>query len=72
MNVMQVASMYVPVLERTSELVAQLDCLCSLAHVAAYSPTGFCRPVLTDGEDDGLGIVVSCVLSVLHDTWVAL
>lgn len=65
-NAMQVASTYAPVLERTSVLVAQLDCLCSLAHVAAYSPTGYCRPILTDGEDDGLGIVVSCVLGVLQ------
>ena len=59
-NAMKIASSYVPVLERTSAIVSQLDVLCSLAHVAAYSPTGYCRPTLTDGEEDGLGIEVSC------------
>lgn len=58
-DAMKVASTYVPVLERISSLVSQLDVLCSLAHVAAYSPTGYCKPTLTDGEDDGLGIEVS-------------
>ena len=60
-NAMKVAATYVPVLERTSALVSQLDVLCSLAHVAAYSPTGYCKPTLTDGDEDGLGIEVSSV-----------
>lgn len=58
-DAMKVASTYVPVLERISSLVSQLDVLSSLAHVAAYSPTGYCKPTLTDGEEDGLGIEVS-------------
>lgn len=57
-DAMKVAATYVPVLERVSSLVSQLDVLCSLAHVAAYSPTGYCKPILTDGDEDGLGIEV--------------
>jgi DNA mismatch repair protein MSH2 len=52
----KIAATYAPVIERVSSLVAELDVLASLAHVAAYSPNGYCKPVLTDGEDDGLGI----------------
>lgn len=53
-----VASSYSPVIERVSSLVAELDVIASLAHVAAYSPNGYCKPELTDGDDDGLGIVL--------------
>lgn len=56
MDAMKVAATYQPVLERTSELVATLDVIAGLAHVAAYSPHGYCRPTMTDGEEDGLGI----------------
>lgn len=56
---MSVASTYVPVLERASVLLAELDVLASLAHVAAYSNGGYCKPEMTDGEEDGLGIEVS-------------
>ena len=56
---MEVASTYVPVLERASVLLAELDVLASFAHVAAYSSNGYCRPEMTDGEEDGLGIEVS-------------
>ena len=57
-KVMSIASTYVPVLERLSVLLAELDVLASFAHVAAYSNNGFCRPEMTDGEEDGLGIVL--------------
>jgi len=53
---MEVASTYVPVLERLSVLLAELDVIASFAHVAAYSCNGYCRPEMTDGEEDGLGI----------------
>jgi len=56
---MAVASTYVPVLESASALLAEMDVLASFAHVAAYSSTGYCRPDMTDGEEDGLGITVS-------------
>jgi MutS domain III len=55
-NAMAVASTYQGPLERTNELLAQLDALVSLAHVAAYNPHGYCRPTMTDGEEDGMGI----------------
>jgi len=53
---MEVATTYIPVLERASALVAELDVLASLAHVAMCNPNGYCRPEMTDGEQDGLGI----------------
>mmetsp|Transcript_27365 Transcript_27365/g.61832 ORF Transcript_27365/g.61832 Transcript_27365/m.61832 type:complete len:693 (+) Transcript_27365:1-2079(+) len=55
-NCMSVAATFVPVIERCSVLLAQLDVIASLAHVAAYSSNGYCRPQLTDGEEVGLGI----------------
>lgn len=55
-DAMKVAATYQGPLERTNELIAQLDVLVSLAHVAAYSPHGYCRPTMTDGEEDGMGI----------------
>lgn len=61
MKCMAVASTYVPVLESASALLAELDVLASFAHVAAYSSTGYCRPEMTDGEEDGLGITVSFI-----------
>jgi hypothetical protein len=57
---MVTASSYTPVVERVSSLVADLDVLASLAHVAAYSPHGYCRPEMTDSDQDGYGIEVSC------------
>ena len=57
-DVMNVAATYQSVVERAADIVATLDVLCSLAHVAAYSPHGYCKPVLTDGEEDGMGIEV--------------
>jgi len=53
---MAVASSFVPVIERCSVLVADLDVIASLAHVAAYSSDGYCRPTMTDSEEDGFGI----------------
>lgn len=55
----KIAATYAPVIERVSSLVAELDVLASLAHVAAYSANGYCKPELTDGEDDGLGIFLN-------------
>jgi DNA mismatch repair ATPase MutS len=65
---MEIAATYVPVLESASTLLAELDVLTSFAHVAAYSGSGYCRPEMTDGEEDGLGITVSCIvlLFVIH------
>ncbi|KAL7518386.1 hypothetical protein ACHAWX_003220 [Stephanocyclus meneghinianus] len=63
-QVMSVAATYAPVLERAGAVLSELDVLASLAFVAAYSRDGYCRPVMTDGEEDGLGIEV-CVLKTL-------
>jgi DNA mismatch repair protein MSH2 len=61
MQCMAIAATYVPVLESASALLAELDVLASFAHVAAYSGSGYCRPEMTDGEEDGLGIIVSFI-----------
>jgi len=53
---MESATTYAPVLERLSALVSELDILASLAHVAAYNSHGYCKPEMTDSEDDGFGI----------------
>jgi len=55
-NAMTVAGSYAPVLARASDIISELDVLASLAHVAAFSPHGYCRPKLTDSDDDGVGI----------------
>jgi len=55
-NAMDVAMSYVPVLERASEIISELDVLASLAHVAAFSPHGYCQPEITDSDCDGFGI----------------
>jgi len=57
-NACKVACTYSPVIERVSSLVAELDVISGLAHVAAHSPNGYCKPELTDGDEDGLGIVL--------------
>jgi len=53
---MEMAVTYVPLLEKASLIIAELDVLASLAHVAAFSPHGYCKPVMTDSEEDGVGI----------------
>ncbi|KAL7548062.1 hypothetical protein ACHAWF_011348 [Thalassiosira exigua] len=55
-QIMTAASTYAPVLEGVGTLLAELDVLASFAHVAAHSSGGYCRPEMTDGEEDGLGI----------------
>ena len=64
---LEVASTFVPVLERCSVLLAELDVITSFAHVAAYSSKGYCRPEMTDGEEDGLGIEVSILFSSISN-----
>ena len=55
-DAMNVATTYQTVVERAADIVSTLDVLCALAHVAAYSPHGYCKPSLTDSEEDGVGI----------------
>ena len=67
-QVMSVAATYAPVLERAGAVLSELDVLASLAFVAAYSRDGYCRPIMTDGEEDGLGIEVRGVKTLAcHD-----
>jgi len=56
LEAMLAAATYRPVLEQAGDAIALLDAVCALAHVAAYSAHGYCRPILTDGDADGLGI----------------
>jgi len=60
-NAMNVAATFVPLLEKASQVLGELDVLASFAHVAAYNCAGggYCRPVMTDGNEDGMGITVS-------------
>ena len=57
-DAMAVAVTYVTVVERAAQLVSSLDVVTALARVAAYSPHGYCKPTLTDSEDNGVGIEV--------------
>lgn len=55
-DAMKVAATYHVVLEEANNLVAELDVLVALAHVAAHR--GYCKPTLTDGTGEGHGIVL--------------
>jgi len=55
-DAMQVATTYQTVVERAAQVVATYDVLCGLAYTAAFSSHGFCKPTLTDSDEDGLGI----------------
>jgi DNA mismatch repair protein MSH2 len=59
-DAMAVAATYAPVIARASEAVCHLDVLVALAHAAVYSsPHGtYCRPTLTDSEQDGAAIIL--------------
>jgi DNA mismatch repair protein MSH2 len=46
-----VAATFLPVMEMASGLVAELDVLVSLAHVAAYAPSEYVRPKVSQGGD---------------------
>jgi DNA mismatch repair protein MSH2 len=50
-DALKVAATYSVVLQRAFDAVATLDVLVGLAHQAAYSPHGYCRPTLIDGDD---------------------
>ena len=59
---MNVASTHTRMIERVSQAIATIDVLQGLANIAAHSPTGYCKPQLTDtdghDENDGTGIVL--------------
>ena len=39
-----VASTYIPVIERSAQLIGKLDVLCSLAHAASNAPIPYIKP----------------------------
>ena len=55
-DAMTIAVTYETVVERCAEHLSTLDVLCSLAYQADFNPHGYCRPILTDTDDDGAGI----------------
>lgn len=55
-DAMSIASTYSTVVERATETIGRLDVFCALAHTAAMSPHGYCKPTLTDSDEDGAGI----------------
>ena len=57
-NAMDVAVTYIPVLEKSSMILSQLDVLASFAFVTAYSPNMYCRPEITDSDDSSAGIIL--------------
>lgn len=57
-DAMRVATTYQTVVERAAQLVSTLDVILALARTAAYSPHEYCKPELTDSEENGAGIEV--------------
>jgi len=57
-NAMDVAMTFIPVLEKSSSILSQIDVLASFASVASYSPQIYCRPEMTDGDDPSCGIIL--------------
>jgi len=57
-SAMGIASTYSGVVERACETIGTLDVFCALAYTAAMNPHGYCRPTMTDSDEDGAGIVL--------------
>ena len=55
-DAMSIASTYSTVVERAADAIGVLDVFCSLAHTAAMSPHGYCKPNMTDSDEDNAGI----------------
>ena len=53
---MSIIATYAPAVEQLCELIADMDVLVALAHVASNAPTPYVRPLLTDA---GTGDLVS-------------
>ena len=53
-DAMEVAKTYCPVLEKASLIISEIDVLCSFSFVASHNPLGYCRPIMTDGVEDGV------------------
>jgi DNA mismatch repair protein MSH2 len=55
-DAMSIASTYSSVVDRASEAIGTLDVFCALAQTAAMSPHGYCKPTMTDSDEDDAGI----------------
>jgi DNA mismatch repair protein MSH2 len=67
-DAMRVAATYIPILEKASSVISEMDVLSSFAHVAAYHPEGYCRPHMTDSDDNGMGVKVRKYNTAVLDT----
>jgi DNA mismatch repair protein MSH2 len=65
-DAMRVAATYIPILEKASSVISEMDVLSSFAHVAAYHPEGYCRPHMTDSDDNGMGVKVRKYYNCCH------
>ena len=63
-KVMSIIATYAPAVEALCELIADMDVLVALAHVASNAPTPYVRPTLTEA---GTGDLVRvCRVKTLH------
>ena len=60
---LSVAASYAPVIQSVRHSVAFLDAIAAMAQLAVFSPGGYCRPTMTDSDDDGNGI---CLTQARH------
>ena len=55
-DAMSIASTYSNVVDRAAEVIGTLDVFCALAQTAAMNPYGYCKPTITDSDEEGAGI----------------
>jgi DNA mismatch repair protein MSH2 len=48
-KILEVVATYYPAMEKASSLIAEMDCLCAFAHVAANAPHPYVRPKIVKG-----------------------
>jgi DNA mismatch repair protein MSH2 len=66
-KVMGIIATYAPAVEQLCELIADMDVLVALAHVASNAPTPYVRPTLTEA---GTGDLVRVCTTLLLPSWV--
>ena len=55
-DAMSIASTYASVVDRAAQAIGSLDVFCALAQTAAMSPFGYCKPTMTDSDEEDAGI----------------
>lgn len=43
-RILNAVATYLPVLENTSKIMAEIDVYCSFAHISATAPIPYCKP----------------------------